>query len=83
MTAPRFGGARIIKGCKANHHGIINTARLKQRIEQLCQQYGIEFLETEEANTSTASFVDGDTVPKHGEKPDDWKSSGRRVKQGL
>ena len=49
----------------------------------MCQQYGIEFLETEEANTSTASFVDGDTLPKHGEKPNDWKSSGRRVKRGL
>ncbi len=43
----------------------------------------IEFMETEEANTSAASFLDGDTLPKHGEKPDDWKSSGRRIKRGL
>ncbi len=61
----------------------IPTARLKERINQLCQQYGIGFVETEEANTSAASFLDGDTLPKHGEKPNDWKSSGKRVKRGL
>jgi putative transposase len=61
----------------------IPTGRLKARIAQLCEQYGIEFVETEEANTSAASFLDGDTLPKHGEKPEGWKSSGRRVKRGL
>lgn len=61
----------------------IPTARLKMRISQLCQQYGIRFVETEEANTSAASFLDGDTLPKHGEKPSCWKSSGKRVKRGL
>ena len=84
-----FGWGQGIKqeinlGKKQNQQFVqIPTARLKQRIEQLCQQYGIEFIETEEANTSIASFVDGDTVPKHGEKPGDWKSSGCRVKRGL
>lgn len=39
----------------------IPTARLKMRISQLCQQYGIRFVVTEEANTSAASFLDGDT----------------------
>lgn len=48
----------------------IPTARLKERINQLCQQYGIRFVETEEANTSAASFLDNDTLPKHGEKPE-------------
>jgi len=61
----------------------IPTARLKERINQLCQQYGIRFIETEEANTSAASFLDNDTLPKHGEKPDNWKASGKRVKRGL
>ncbi len=84
-----FGWGQGIKqeinlGQKRNQQFVqIPTARLKQRVEQLCQQYGIEFVETEEANTSAASFVDGDTLPKHGEKPDNWKSSGRRVKRGL
>ncbi|NEP52532.1 MAG: transposase, partial [Moorea sp. SIO3C2] len=50
---------------------------------QLCQQYGIEFIETEESYTSKASFLDGDYLPKYGEKPKDWKPSGRRTKRGL
>ncbi len=61
----------------------IPTARLKTRIAQLCEQYGIELIEYEEANTSAASFLDGDSLPAHGEKPEGWKASGRRVKRGL
>jgi putative transposase len=71
-------------GAKTNQKFVqIPTARLKTRISQLCEQYGIEFVETEEAYTSKASFVDGDSLPKHGEKPVGWKSSGRRVKRGM
>jgi IS605 OrfB family transposase len=61
----------------------VPTAKLKERISQLCQQYGINFVETEESYTSKASFVDDDFLPKYGEKPDDWKPSGKRVKRGL
>jgi IS605 OrfB family transposase len=61
----------------------IPTARLKDRIEQLCLEYGIQFLETEESYTSKASFLDGDSLPTYGEKPDDWKPSGKRTKRGL
>lgn len=84
-----FGWGQGIKqqinlGKKLNQQFVqIPTARLKQRIEQVCQQHGIEFIETEEANTSAASFVDEDSLPKHGEKPEGWKSSGKRVKRGL
>ncbi|MBE9051007.1 transposase [Nostocales cyanobacterium LEGE 11386] len=71
-------------GSKANQKFVqIPTGKLKERISQLCQQYRINFVETEEANTSAGSFVDGDSLPKHGEKPKDWKSSGKRVKRGL
>ena len=61
----------------------IPTARLKDRIAQLCEQYGIQFIETEESYTSKASFLDGDYLPKYGEKPKDWKPLGRRTKRGL
>ena len=61
----------------------IPTARLKDRIAQLCEQYGIQFVETEESYTSKASFLDGDHLPIYGEKPKDWKPSGRRTKRGL
>ncbi len=61
----------------------IPTARLKDRIAQMCEQYGIQFLETEESYTSKASFLDGDYLPTIGEKPKDWKPSGKRTKRGL
>ena len=49
----------------------------------MCEQYEIQFIETEESYTSKASFLDGDYLPVYGEKPDDWKPSGRRTKRGL
>ncbi|MGK7898826.1 MAG: RNA-guided endonuclease InsQ/TnpB family protein, partial [Xenococcus sp. (in: cyanobacteria)] len=48
----------------------IPTARLKDRIAQLCEQYSIHFIETEESYTSKASFLDGDYLPNYGEKAD-------------
>ncbi|WP_371416104.1 IS200/IS605 family accessory protein TnpB-related protein [Aphanizomenon sp. UHCC 0183] len=57
--------------------------KLKTRLIQLCGLHGIRFQETEEAYTSKASFLDGDSLPKFGEKPDGWKASGMRVKRGL
>ena len=58
-------------------------ARLKERIKQLCEIYGIRYVETEEANTSAASYLDGDGLPEHGKKPIGWKASGKRTKRGL
>ncbi len=53
----------------------IPTARLKNRINQLCEQCGIKFIETEESYTSKASFLDDDLLPTVGAKPDGWQSS--------
>lgn len=71
-------------GKKTNQKFVqIPTGKLKERIKQLCEQYGIRFVETEESYTSKASFVDNDLIPTFGEKPEGWKSSGKRVKRGL
>jgi putative transposase len=71
-------------GSKTNQKFVqIPTARLKDRIAQLCEQYGLRFVETEESYTSKASFLDSDELPKFGEKPEGWKESGKRVKRGL
>jgi lycopene cyclase CruP len=71
-------------GSKTNQMFVqIPTARLKARIAQLCEQYGIQFVETEESYTSKASFLDLDQLPTFGEKPEGWKESGKRVKRGL
>lgn len=61
----------------------IPTAKLKNRIEQLCNVHGVRYIETEESYTSKASGLDLDTIPVFGEKPEGWKASGRRVKRGL
>lgn len=71
-------------GKKTNQKFVqIPTARLKGRIKQLCEINGIVFIETEESYTSKASFLDADSLPVYGEKPEGWKSSGKRVKRGL
>lgn len=71
-------------GAKTNQKFVqIPTGRLKDRIAQLCEQYGIKFVETEESYTSKASFVDLDVLPTFGEKPEGWQASGKRVMRGL
>jgi putative transposase len=71
-------------GSKTNQKFVqIPTARLKDRISQLCEQYGLQFMETEESYTSKASFLDLDVLPVFGEKPEGWKESGKRVQRGL
>ena len=62
---------------------VIPTGRLIERLKQLCPEYGIVLTITEEAYTSKASFLDGDLLPKHGEKPEGYKVSGDRIKRGL
>jgi len=74
-------GAKL--GKKTNQEFVqIPTAKLKNRIAQLCEQYGLRFIETEESYTSKASFLDNDFLPTYGEKPERWKSSGKRIKRG-
>mgnify|MGYP006906091493 CR=1 FL=1 len=53
--------------------------RLKDRMAKLCEQYGIGFVETEESYTSITSFLDNDVLPKYGENPEHWQSSGMRA----
>ncbi|NEO03419.1 MAG: IS200/IS605 family element transposase accessory protein TnpB, partial [Moorea sp. SIO3I7] len=62
---------------------VIPTGRLIERLKQLCPEYGIKLTITEEAYTSKASYLDGDNLYKHGEKPKGWFPSGKRVKRGL
>lgn len=72
-------------GRKNNQNFIqIPTAKLKHRIQQLAEEYGIEFLETEESYTSKTSFLDRDELPVFGgEKPASWQPSGKRVTRGC
>jgi IS605 OrfB family transposase len=92
----KYGISTIVLGwnegfkCNANMGRVNNQkfvqiplGKLRDRIEQLCNLYGIKLVITEESYTSKASYLDGDSLPKYGEKPDGWKASGRRTKRGL
>lgn len=71
-------------GRKGNQKFVqVPTARLKRRIEQLCELYGIRFVEQEESYTSQSSALDLDSIPVYGEKPEGWEPSGKRLKRGL
>lgn len=61
----------------------IPTAKLKERVKQLCEYHSIKFVETEESYTSKTSFLDGDFLPTFGAKPEGWTPSGKRVKRGM
>lgn len=61
----------------------IPTGKLKTRLSQLCEEYGLMFVENEESYTSKASFLDNDLIPVFGEKPKTWKPSGQRVLRGM
>ncbi len=71
-------------GAKNNQKFVqVPTAKLKERIKQLCEQYGVQFIETEESYTSQASFLDDDFLPTFGAKPESWRPSGKRIKLRL
>ncbi|NEQ86010.1 MAG: IS200/IS605 family element transposase accessory protein TnpB [Moorea sp. SIO2I5] len=71
-------------GIKGNQKFVlIPTKRLIERLKQLGIEYGINLIITEESYTSKASFLDGDFLPKIGEKPEGWRPSGKRVRRGL
>lgn len=63
---------------------MIPLGRLKNRIEYLSNQYGINFVQQEESYTSKASFFDNDIMPKwNPQNPVEAKFSGKRVHRGL
>lgn len=75
---------RIDLGSRENQKFVqMPLARLKDRIRQLCEEYGLVFTVQEESYTSVSSHLDGDTPPVYGQKPDGWTPSGRRMKRGL
>lgn len=62
---------------------MIPLGRLKNRIEYLCNQYGINFIQQEESYTSKASFFDNDEMPKwNPANPKQGSFSGTRITRG-
>ncbi len=57
---------------------------LRDKLESLCERYGLNYVEQEESYTSKASSFDRDRIPVYNaDNPVKVKFSGRRVKRGL
>ena len=62
----------------------VSFGSLREAISNLCERYGIAYVEQEESYTSKASCLDQDEIPVYNpEQPYTGSFSGRRVKRGL
>ena len=62
----------------------IPFGRLKDKLSNLSQYYGICLIKQEESYTSKASFFDGDDIPVYNnDNPKEYVFSGIRVRRGL
>lgn len=71
---------------KKNNQNFVHIpfGKLREKLEYLCNLYGIDFVKQEESYTSKASFFDGDKIPKYNDdNPKKYTFSGRRIKRGL
>ena len=71
---------------KVNNQNFVNIpyGKLRNKLEYLCNMYGIEYILQEESYTSKASFFDGDEIPIYDkENLQEYIFSGKRIKRGL
>lgn len=71
---------------KQNNQSFVNIpyGKLRDKLEYLCELYGIYFVKQEESYTSKASFWDKDDIPIYNaDNPREYLFSGKRVHRGL
>ena len=71
---------------KKNNQNFVNIpfGEIRQKLEYLCELYGIKYSEQEESYTSKASFWDKDEIPIYNaDNPQKYEFSGRRIYRGL
>ena len=71
---------------KVNNQNFVNIpyGKLRNKLEYLCNMYGIEYILQEESYTSKASFFDRDNLPLYNaDNPQKYTFSGKRIKRGL
>lgn len=71
---------------KRNNQNFVSIpfGKLREKIEYLCNLYGIAFTKQEESYTSKASFFDKDNIPLYNDdNPKKYVFSGKRIKRGL
>lgn len=62
----------------------ISFGSLREVLANLCERYGMNYIEQEESYTSKASCLDLDDIPTYNpEQPYQGKFSGKRIKRGL
>ncbi len=69
---------------KINNQNFVNIpiGNIKDKLDYLCNLYGITYIKQEESYTSKASFFDKDDIPIIGDNAPE-KFSGKRIKRGL
>lgn len=72
-------------GKRFNQHFVfLPFGQLRRKLKQLCERYGLQYVEQEESYTSVASFFDQDDFPAYGKKkPSELLFSGKRVTRGV
>ncbi len=71
---------------KQNNQSFVNIpfGKLREKLEYLCELYGIRFVKQEESYTSKASFWDEDEIPVYNnDNPRSYVFSGKRTHRGL
>ena len=62
----------------------ISFGSLREQLANLCERYGIKYIEQEESYTSKASFLDLDELPMfNADNPKKYEFSGKRITRGL
>ena len=62
----------------------ISFGSLREQLRNLCEWYGMKYLEQEESYTSKASFLDLNEIPIYNaDNPYKGEFSGKRIKRGL
>ena len=76
---------KIDLGAKTNQNFVqIPHDKLRRKISDKCQMFGIEYIEQEESYTSKASFFDNDMIPIYSKNDEtEYQFSGKRIKRGL
>ena len=75
---------KINMGTRNNQNFMqIPHGQLRRQLENLCERYGIHYVEQEESYTSQASFLDGDAIPVWNSAHQDVAFTGKRIKRGL
>lgn len=70
---------------KQNNQNFVQIphGQLRNQLENLCERYGLQYIEQEESYTSKASSLEGDNIPIWNGTHQEVTFSGKRIERGL